>query len=95
MNRKYLPALFMLTAAAVTCIITYVMKFTIIGKLVALLTVMVIFGTLGYVLKMALDSFDKQNHLRKLEEESNEESSENADGEGNEQDGKVSEQGAI
>lgn len=68
MNRKYLPALLMLTAAAVTCIITYVMQFTIIEKLFSTLLVMVIFGTLGYVLKWTLDYFEKQNEQLAKEE---------------------------
>ncbi len=90
MNRKYLPALFMLTAAAVTCIITYVMEFTVTGKLFSLLSVMIIFGTLGYVLKATLDSFEKQNQQKKAEEEAlAEESFQEAGGTEQEADGRV------
>ena len=86
MNRKYLPALLMLTAAAITCIITFVMDFSVIRKLSALLLVMVVFGTLGFVLKWTLDYFDKQNEkLRKEEgeviEKSMEEAGETGEGE--------------
>ena len=71
MNRKNLPSLFMLTAGAIMCIITYVMKFSVLAKLVSLLCVMVLFGIMGGVLKWTLDYFDRQNEeiLRAAEAE--------------------------
>ena len=61
MNRKKMPLLLMLTAGAVTCIITFIMKYPIIWKLVTLLVVLVIFYMLGSILKWILDAFEKQN----------------------------------
>lgn len=71
MNRKMLPVLFMLVSGAITCIATFIHNYSIIEKLLALLIVMLIFGTLGSVLQHTLDSFDKQNEKRQkeLEEE--------------------------
>ncbi|MED9902644.1 MAG: hypothetical protein UFG06_00510 [Lachnospiraceae bacterium] len=67
MNRKYLPLILMLVAGAVTSIITFAMKYTVIQKLVALLLVLVIFYLLGSVLKWALDIFDTQNEKAALD----------------------------
>lgn len=61
MDRKNIPLLLMLTAGAITCIITYVMKFSVLSKLVSLFVVLLIFYGLGSALKWALDSFDRQN----------------------------------
>lgn len=68
MNRKNLPLLLMLTAGAVTCIITFIQKYSMLAKLVSLLVVLVIFYLLGSVLKWTLDRFDLQNE-EKLKEE--------------------------
>ncbi len=68
MNRKNLPLLLMLTAGAVTSIITFVRHYTVLAKLVALFTVMLVFFLLGSALKLALDYFDAQNEKRRLEE---------------------------
>lgn len=61
MNRKNLPALFMLTAGAIMCIVTYAMKFSVLAKLVSLFVVLVIFGILGGVLQWTLNYFEMQN----------------------------------
>ncbi len=63
-----MPLLLMLTAGAVTCVITYVEKYTMFEKLVALFVVLVIFFVLGSVLKWTLDFFEKQNEERLKEE---------------------------
>lgn len=68
MNRKNLPLLLMLTAAAVTSIITFIQQYTMLEKLVSLFVVMLIFYALGSVLKWTLDYFDAQNEKRRLEE---------------------------
>lgn len=68
MYRKNLPLLLMLTAGAVTCIITFIRKYSTLGKLVSLFVVMLIFFLLGSVLKWTLDYFDAQNEKRRLEE---------------------------
>lgn len=68
MKRKYLPLLLMLTSGAVTCIITFIRKYTLLDKLVSLFAVMLIFFLLGSVLKWTLDYFEGQNEKRRLEE---------------------------
>lgn len=68
MNRKNLPLLLMLTAAAVTSIITFIRQYSMLEKLVSLFVVMLVFYALGSVLKWTLDYFDKQNEKRRLEE---------------------------
>lgn len=68
MNRKNLPLLLMLTAGAVTCIITFIQKYSPLMKLISLFVVLLIFYFLGSVLKWTLDYFDKQNEIRRKEE---------------------------
>lgn len=68
MYRKNLPLLLMLTAGAVTCIITFIRKYSMLEKLVMLFVVMLIFFLLGSVLKWTLDYFDAQNEKHRLEE---------------------------
>lgn len=60
--------LLMLTAGAVTCIITYVRQYSVAAKLVALFVVLVIFLLLGSILEWTLNYFDEQNE-KKLKEE--------------------------
>lgn len=80
MNRKNIPLLLMLTAGAVTCIITYVKKYPVNTQLIALLAVLVIFYVLGSVLVWTLEFFEKQNEEKRGEEgEVIEKDSENAD----------------
>mgnify|MGYP000911235631 CR=1 FL=1 len=67
MNRKYMPLILMLAAGAITSIITYIMNYTTIQKLLALLLVLVVFYILGSVLKGALDAFDAQNEKAALD----------------------------
>lgn len=68
MNRKNMPLILMLTAGAVTCIITFIQKYSVLGKLTALLVVLVIFYLLGSILRWTLDYFDKQNEEKSREE---------------------------
>lgn len=68
MNRKKMPLVLMLTAGAVTCIITFIMHYPIIWKLLTLLLVLIIFYVLGTVLKWVLDAFEKQNEKAALDE---------------------------
>lgn len=87
MNRKNLPLLLMLTAGAVTCVVTYVMDYSMAAKLVALFLVLVLFYFLGSILKWTLDRFDRQNEEEKEKKEAEEA------GEGSEADGE--EQGTV
>lgn len=71
MNRKYMPLIIMLTAGAVTCVITYIRQYSIMGKLGTLLLVLILFYFLGNVLKWTIDRFEKQN-TEKAEKEAKE-----------------------
>lgn len=61
MNRKYMPIILMLLAGAVTCLITFIKDYSLSAKLLSLIIVLVLFYTLGSILKGILDYFDKQN----------------------------------
>lgn len=67
MNRKMLPLLFMLLSGGITCIATWIHGYSAVEKLVILLIVLLIFGTLGSILQHTINYFDKQNQ-KKLEE---------------------------
>ena len=90
MNRKNLPLFLMLTAGAVTCVITFIEQYTMAEKLVALFIVLLIFYLLGSIMKWTLDFFDKQNEER-LREEGEVIEKEAEDTENAEQDGKQEE----
>lgn len=62
MTRKNMPIILMLVAGAVTCVITFIFKYSILGKLLALLIVLVVFFLLGNVMKCALDYFENENN---------------------------------
>ncbi|MCR5753532.1 MAG: hypothetical protein K6G30_01800 [Acetatifactor sp.] len=68
MDRKSMPLILMLVAGAVTCIITFIRKYSILGKLVSLFIVLLVFYFLGSVIKWTLDYFDNQNAKKNLEE---------------------------
>lgn len=68
MNRKNMPLILMLVAGAVTCIITFVQNYSILGKLLSLLIVLLIFYSLGSLLRWTLDYFDEQNEKRSKQE---------------------------
>lgn len=69
MSRKNIPLLLMLFSGAITCIITYVMEYTLTAKLFSLFCVLLLFYFLGSVLMWTLDYFDKQNQEKKEKEE--------------------------
>lgn len=68
MNRKKMPLFLMLVAGSVTCIITFIQKYSILEKLVSLFVVLLIFYFLGSLLKWTLDYFDEQNAKKNAEE---------------------------
>ena len=68
MNRKNIPLLLMLTAGAVTCIITYLKKYPVNTQLIALFVVLVVYYILGNVLIWTLGYFEKQNEEKRAEE---------------------------
>ena len=69
MNRKMLPIMFMLIAGVITCIATWIHGYSVLEKLVILLVVLLIFGTLGSLLQYTMNSFDKQNQKKREAEE--------------------------
>lgn len=68
MNRKNLPLILMLTAGAVTCIVMFIQKNTVLEKAAILLVVFVLFYILGSVLVWTLDHFEEQNEKKRQEE---------------------------
>lgn len=68
MNRKTLPLLLMLTAGAISIIITFCKAYTLPGILLSLLIVMIVFYLVGLWIKSMLNYFDKQNAAKEKEE---------------------------
>lgn len=68
LNRKNMPLILMLVAGTVTCIITYIQKYSILEKLISLFFVLLLFYFLGSLLKWTLDYFDEQNEKKNAEE---------------------------
>ena len=69
MGKKDLPLIVMLVAGAVTCIITFVKNYSVLGKLVSLFVVLLIFYILGSILEYLINKFEKQNEEKKKAEE--------------------------
>ncbi len=61
MDRKKLPAIFMLSAAAITALIVYFRGLGLKVMLIALLAVSVAFYFIGDIVRMVLDSYYKEN----------------------------------
>lgn len=70
MNRKLIPIILMLTAGAVTSIITYIRDFELIEMLWILLGVLILFYIFGLGIKRVLDVFDEQ--IKEAEEKEKE-----------------------
>ena len=68
MKRNYMPLILMLSAGAITAIITFVKQYTMVQRLSALLVVLLIFYALGSLLKWLLDTFEEQNEKAALDE---------------------------
>jgi hypothetical protein len=60
MKRKMIPVILMLTAGAVTSIISYVRDYELTKMLWLLLATLIIFYILGLIVKKILDVFDEQ-----------------------------------
>lgn len=69
-KRKLLPIILMLTAGAVTSIITYLKDYELTEMLWTLLGVLIIFYLLGLGIKKVLDVFDEQ--IKEAEENKDE-----------------------
>lgn len=66
MTRKEMPMVLMLAAGAVTALFAYFRGFNLSSMLIALLATLVAFYTIGCIIRMVLDSFEKKN--KKIEE---------------------------
>ena len=68
MKRKLLPPFVMLTAGLITSIRTFCLHYDTKSSLIILLVVLIVFYVLGSVLKFVLDTFDKENEQKALDE---------------------------
>lgn len=90
MKRKHLPLVIMLSAGAITSILTFILDYQIKDMLLAVLIVLVIFYMLGSILKWVLDLFERQNREAALREGEVIEKENNPDAESEEDAAKVS-----
>lgn len=81
MNRRMLPLIFMLLSGAITCIATWIHGYSAVEKLVILLIVLLIFGTLGSILQRTINYFEKQNKKKQEEAEKEKAEQEKAESE--------------
>lgn len=81
MNRRMLPLIFMLLSGAITCIATWIHGYSAVEKLVILLIVLLIFGTLGSILQRTINYFEKQNKIKVEEAEKEKAEQEKAESE--------------
>ena len=68
MDRKKLPAIFMLSAAAITALVVYFRDLGLKVMLIALLAVSVAFYFIGDIVRMVLDSYYKENEAQVSDE---------------------------
>lgn len=68
MKRKLLPPVLMLAAGLITSIRTYYLGYDIKKTLISLLIALLVFYTLGSILKFVLDTFEKQNEQKAMDE---------------------------
>lgn len=61
MDRKNIPIVMMLVAGAITCIITFIQHDSVLRKLVVLFIVLLVFYSIGTVIKWIFDSFASKN----------------------------------
>lgn len=83
MNTRPIPAIIMLIAGFITCIITMIQKFTVNESLIVLLISLISFYIIGGIIKKILDYFlnppkvesEEEAEAEKQEEENNPKSS--------------------
>lgn len=68
MNRKYLPLIVMLSAGAITCLISIIRGHELLYQLIVLFAVLVVFYFLGSALNWTIDYFEAQNKKKAAEE---------------------------
>lgn len=77
MSRRFFTLFLMLVAGAATCVLTFVLKYSTLEKLIALLIVLIVFYVIGSLFVSVLDSFEKQNEERLKQEKENQETEQN------------------
>lgn len=87
METKKIPAIVMLLAGAVACIVTYINHYSLEDMLVVLILTLVVFLIIGVVIKLILDSFNIPNDEDKVDDEGEvvEKSSESSEEEENQE----------
>lgn len=92
MNTKRIPALIMLIAGAIACIVTYANHYNLKDMLTTLIWVLLVFWLIGLIVKKILDSFHMPGEnavnnegevIEKQEEEAAEEGKESKESEEN------------
>lgn len=91
MNTKKIPAIVMLLAGLVVCIVTYIERYEFRDILKILMIVLIVFLIIGLVIKWLFDSFDISNDKTDDDGEVVEKQSEDAEGEADGFDGQFSE----
>lgn len=80
MRTRYIPAGIMLTAGAVTCIISIVQKQDIVKSLITLLVVLILFYIIGLIAKFFVEKilrdFSEKKTQKILQEDSDKENAE-------------------
>ena len=61
MDRKKIPAILMLSAAAITALIVYFRHYGLKVMIIALLSVLIAFYIIGSIVQMVMDSYYKEN----------------------------------
>lgn len=61
MTSKKIPVLITLMAASITALLTYFRGYSLKNMSIALLATIVVFYTIGCIVKMIIDSFEKKN----------------------------------
>lgn len=69
MNTKKVPALVMLLAGAVCCVVTFLNHYSFKQMLLALIVVLLIFLVIGYIFRIILELF----HVNEVKQESTDE----------------------
>lgn len=67
MNSRQLPALMMLIGAAISSIVAYINRYTLLEMLIAILVSMIIFWLIGIGLKWTFDSLNEKEKDAKEE----------------------------
>ena len=67
MNRKKMPLFLMLVAGAIVWIITFIRQYEMLDSMLAVFLSLVIFYSLGSIMRWILDKFEEQNEKLRQE----------------------------